>query len=130
MSKIFIVELDPTMTSGALRYKRVECVDCGSIMISQSGTLHDAERHLCPIDKRTVGVRAWRAVVRDAFLDGHDAEAIAIIAEMEPDRLRVNFQVRAALAEALTEIERHNRDYHHVTPDADIDRWKKIGDLK
>jgi hypothetical protein len=128
VNKIFIVEFnstrDPTI------WKRLKCVNCGWDMIAKGGMLHDAEQHLCPIGMRTVGIRDWRTIVRDAFLNGHDAEAIAIIAEMEPDRLRVNVQLRNALAEAIAQIEQHNREYKHVTADADIDRWKKIGDLK
>jgi hypothetical protein len=138
MRKIFIIEFGPPPTGPTSPWNprllnRMECVNCGWVMsIVDNGGMGvvKAEWHVCSIDKRTVGTRDWRAIVRDAFLDDRDAEAIAIIAEMEPDRLRVPSQLRKALAEAIVQIEHHNREYKHVTADADIERWKKIGDLK
>jgi hypothetical protein len=134
MRRIFIAEFrssrDPTI------WQRLECVNCGWDMSKQPGAfLGDAEHHLCPIEKRTLDMSEWRAIARDAFLDGRDAEAIAIIGEMEPQRYQRELErafdvgrLRNALKEAIEVIE-NMRSPSTLYASGSIARWRKIGGL-
>jgi len=113
--------------SASVNELRAEGLDNASLS-HLIATLRDVEVHVCPV----VDAPHWLEVVRDAFLSGDDRRAITIIETMEPDKFRYAFQIgqlRDALQEAIAQIEEHNNQYQHVTANADIDRWKKIGGL-
>src|SRR6516162_9180869 len=59
--------------------------------------------------------------------DGREIELL--IMEVRKSRTDPPFnaeQLRAALADAVQEIDNHNREYKHVTPDAKLNEWRRL----